>query len=153
MSGKLDLAEQVFKEALAIAPGDVAVNRQLAYFYVSLNRGPEAEAPLKVVAEKDKDPNARLLLAEYYRASGRQPLALQVLDELAKDPAMFAVARGRKGAILYASGQKREAYDTLEEVLKKDAKNSVALLQKASFLLADHDLDQALKLAQVAADE
>ena len=147
-----DLAEQVLKEALAIAPSDVAVNRQLAYLYVSLNRGPEAEAPLKVVAEKDKDPNARLLLAEYYRASGRQPLALQVLDELAKDPAMFAVARGRKGAILYASGQKREAYDAVEEVLKKDARNSVALLQKASFLLADHDLDQALKLAQIAAE-
>ncbi len=152
ISGKLDLAEQTLKEALVLAPGDVPVNRQLAYFYVSLNRGPEAEAPLKLVAEKSKDPNARLLLAEYDRASGRQPLALQVLDELAADPTTFAVARARKAAILYASGQKREAYDTVEEVLKKDARNSVGLLQKASFLLADHDLDQALKLAQAAAE-
>ncbi len=76
---------------------------------------------------------------------------MQVLDELAaSDPAMFAVARGRKAAILFASGRKKEAYDTLEEVLKKDPKNAVALLQKASFLLADHDPDQALKLAQAA---
>lgn len=150
-TGKPDLAEQMYKQALALAPNDVAVNRQLAYFYVSLNRGPEAEAPLKIVADRDKDPNARLLLAEYYRASGRQQLAIQVLDELAKDPTMFAVARGRKGAILYASGQKREAYDTVEEVLKKDPKNTVALLQKASFLLTDRDLDQALKLAKTAA--
>jgi putative PEP-CTERM system TPR-repeat lipoprotein len=149
--GKTDLAERVFKEALAMAPGDVLVNRQLGYLYVSLNRGADAEAPLKLVAENSKDPNARLLLAEYYRTSGKQPLALQVLDELAKDPAMFAMARARKGAILYASGQKREAYDAVEEVLKKDAKNSVALLQKASFLMADGDLDQALKLAQVVA--
>jgi tetratricopeptide (TPR) repeat protein len=151
MSGKADLAEPLLKEALAIAPGDISANRQLAYLYVSLNRGAEAEAPLKVVAEKSKDPSARLLLAEYYRASGRQPLALQVLDELAADPAMFAVARARKGVILYASGRKREAYEAVEEVLKKDAKNSVAVLQKASFLLSDHDLDQALKLAQTAA--
>ena len=65
VGGKRDLAETTVKEALKIEPENPDANRMIAFLFMTLNRGAEAEAPLKLIADKTHDAGARTLLAEY----------------------------------------------------------------------------------------
>ena len=149
-SGQRDATERTLRDALAINAKDVYVNRVLAYFLMVSNRAAEAEPHLKMIADETRDPLARAALADYYRQTGREQEAMQVLDLLYKEEKGFAIAGVRRAAIMFARGEKREAYLTIDAVLGKEPRNVGALLLKAQLLAVDRKLDDALVAVQAA---
>jgi tetratricopeptide (TPR) repeat protein len=128
--GQLDRAEEAYQKSLAAAPGDSAVARQVAEFYLRTGKPLPAEAQLRRIAEgqikaKEEDVawsrrGLALILA------GRGGFAnltqgLQLIDEnLAKtNPA--AQDRRAKAVLLASHPQRRErekAIEVLENLLK-----------------------------------
>jgi tetratricopeptide (TPR) repeat protein len=149
-TGRRDVAETVLREALAADPKSLVVNRALASLYISSERLAEAEQPLKLVADEAKDPDSRIALADYYRATRRSKEALDLLGQVAADPKGFSIATARKGALLYAEGRKAEAYAALDAVLQKEETDTTALVLKSQFLAQDGKLDEGLAAAQKA---
>ena len=143
-------AESAFKAALALDAGNVAANRALATFYVASNRAAEAEPYLKKVADASDDPGAKLELADYYVSVRRNADALAVLEKLSATPRIWALARSRMAALLYADGKKAEAHRAIDEVIAKQPAYSEARVIRARFLLAEGKTDQALADAQEA---
>jgi len=145
-------AESTLKQALALESSNPTANRMLALVYLTSNRAAEAEPLLKTLAETSKTAEARLTLADYYVRTNRTGDALPILKTVAAgDSSAFAAAQIRLATIAYHSGQKAEAHKRLDEVLERQPKNSTALLLKASFLQAEHRLDEALVRATSAA--
>ncbi len=79
-------AERLLKEALALDPRSPMANRTLAALYLVTNRLAEAEGPLRVIADLDKDAfPPRLALADYYLAVGRDEEGVKLLEARGED--------------------------------------------------------------------
>jgi len=141
--GKLAEAERLLRAAYEFAPKDVKLNRALGSLMVEANRSPEAEQYMKASAALDEDVQSRIGLADYYLQSKRYADAVRILDELAKNKKTFTVAKIRTAIVQLGAGDRKKAFATIEEILKKDPKDVSALSFKARLLLADHRLDEA----------
>src|SRR6185295_9776139 len=64
-----------------------------------------------------------------------------------KAPTGFVQAKLRLAALDFAEGHRPQAYQALEEALKREPKNESALLEKGRFLMADGKPAEALALA------
>ena len=147
-------AEATIKEALAKEPQHLLANRMLGVLYVTTKRVKEAEQPLKVVADVSKTPAARIQLADYYIAAGRNNEAVSLLTPLSADPATFVDAEARLAAMDYSAGRAAEAHKRLDAVLAKVPNHPSILVMKTQWLAAENKLDEALERgkAAVAAD-
>jgi tetratricopeptide (TPR) repeat protein len=143
-------AEQALKNALARAPQDVSVNQALASLYMEANRVADAEPYLKTVTTLAKDPQSRFALSDYYVSVARYSEAVAAIEPLAGMPDQFSPAMTRIALIQYMSGQRDQAYETIEKVLARSRRNGGALTAKARMLLADNDTDRALEAAKGA---
>jgi putative PEP-CTERM system TPR-repeat lipoprotein len=150
LTGQFTHAEDSLKHALDLDPGNVLSNRALANFYLATRRPADAEQPLKTVAEVTKSPAAALMLADYYVAAGNDSAARITLRPLLNEPRSSNEAAVRLAVLDYKGGQRDDAYRGVENVLKKDQANLQGLLLKASLLLADQKLDEALQIATTA---
>jgi tetratricopeptide (TPR) repeat protein len=149
--GRREEAEVALKAAVSRKPDDLEANRTLALFYIAMGRSPEAEAPLKVAAGHRDVPEAQLALADYYIALKRAPEARALLEDLAKQPAAYAAAQSRLAGVEYIDGKRDRAYQTVEEILKRQPGNAQVLVLKARWLLAEGRTDDALAAAKAAA--
>jgi tetratricopeptide (TPR) repeat protein len=147
-------AERALKAALKLNPAHVVANQILAALYIALGRGREAEAHLKTAANAAKTIPARLDLADFYAALGREAAALEILNAVAREPNGFAIATGRMALMHSAKGRTKEAMALLDAILKREPKNAAALAIKAHLAIGNHDLLEAKRLAEeaVAAD-
>jgi len=144
-------AETAFKAALAGDPSNGVANAALADFYMMSNRAAEVEPYLKKLADTSKDPLTALALADYYVRVKRNADAMAVLDKLSATPRVWAVARTKVAAILYADGRNAEAHKAIDEVIAKSPGYSEARVVRAGFLMAEGKSDEALAEAQQAA--
>jgi tetratricopeptide (TPR) repeat protein len=148
--GKLAEAERLLRTAYEFAPKDVKVNRALGSLLIEANRAPEAEEFIKASAALDEDVQSRIALADYYLQTKRYPDAIRVLDTLTSNPKTFSRAKIRIAVVQLASGKRKQAYATIDEILKKSPKDVTAISFRARLLLADHRLDEAAAAVQSA---
>ena len=149
-AGRLGDAESTLKAAQALDPANALANRALSTFYLAANRSAEAEPFLVRVAGASQAPGPKLALANYYASIGRSADATRVLEDVAKQPRTWAVARARLAALSFADGRLDEAGARADEVLVKEPKHAEALLVKTRVLLARGRADQALVTVQQA---
>src|SRR5205807_7450388 len=109
---------------------------------------PEAEAPLKIVAEVSKDAGATFMLADYYTSAGRTAEATAILAGLAKNDLTFSDAKLRLAWIAYGAKRHDEAFDLIAEVRKKQPRNAAAAVHESRMLAADGKIDDALARAK-----
>lgn len=149
-SGRVTDAEHALRDALAIAPRHVEVNRRLGSLLVEASRASEAEAFFKAAAAVPTDVPSQLALSDYYVRVNKPAEALAVLTRLAADPKSLVVAKTRMAVVEMSHGQRANAYKTIEEVLKHAPKDSSAMALKAQLLLADYRMDEALAVIKAA---
>ena len=106
--------------------------------------------PLKTVADTDVTVTGRLTLADYYLSSGRTADAKTILQRVAGEKDGFAPARLKLAALAARSGDRKESYRLVDEVLTKNPKDVDALIRKADLLLQDRNSDEALKNVHAA---
>jgi tetratricopeptide (TPR) repeat protein len=140
-------AERELKKALELEPKSLSANRGLAVFYAANGSLDETEHYLKAYADLTADVGPRLALADLYVRRGRIPEAQATLETLAKTKEGFAPAKLRLASLDFLDNRRPQAYDGLNEVLKQDAKNPGALLQKGRFLLIDRKIAEATAVA------
>jgi tetratricopeptide (TPR) repeat protein len=139
------------RAALDESPHDVDANRMYAS-YLEANQCGDASPYLQDVAAQTPDGSGGLALADYYVSSGRVDDALEVLQPLAMGADAGGAARGRVAAILYDRGQRPQAAQIVDGLLKEDASNLNALLLKARMSLDVSDIADAREYAHRAAE-
>jgi len=149
-AGRQTEAEQEIQQALSHDPRNELANRMLAMLYLSTKRPDQAEAPLKIVAENSKEPQARFQLAQYYVAVRRNDEAIKLLTELAGNQATFAAAEAMRASIDYDAGRRTEAHERVDKLLVRAPKDVPALVLKAQWLMNEKKLDEALDRAKAA---
>jgi tetratricopeptide (TPR) repeat protein len=146
-SGDLPAAERELKAALRVDSKSADANRILAVFYETNGRRAEAEPYLKAYAAVTSAVAPKLALADFYLADEKIKEASEVLGPLSNNKEGFAPAKLRLAAIDFRAGHRDQAYQTLDEILKRDPKNAQVLESKARFLIIDRRFDEALKIA------
>ncbi|MBM3777543.1 MAG: tetratricopeptide repeat protein [Acidimicrobiia bacterium] len=148
--GRMEEAEAALKRSVEVEPSNFIGSRALATFYLGVNRAEDAEAHLKRIAETTGAVQAKLALADYYIALGRDVEAEAVLSTAAADPAGFPDARSRIAAIRYAAGGQSEAHDILDDAIAQHPQASRPLMTKAQFRLVERQADDAIALLRQA---
>ena len=153
---RLDDAERTLNEARNLAPSHVLVNRMLAALYMSTGRVPQAEAPLKIVAEKGGDTESKFALADYYaqtRPSGEDAAAILKPLVVGGSPSSGAVLR--LAQIERTAGRRESARLMIDELREREPQNAQALTLLSGWHLRDGDKEGALAMARAAvqADE
>jgi len=143
-------AEREFKAALAIEPKSLITNRALALFYALTNRRSEGERYLRAYAELSPEVGPKIILSDYYLGQKNTAEAVRVLEPLLKSNDGFVLAKLRLAAIDFSGNHRPQAYQAIDEVLKREPKNESALLEKGRFLMADRKSSEALALATAA---
>jgi len=113
-------------------------------------RTPEAELPLRTLADERKDPSSLFALADYYTSTNRPKDAAAILDKLAATKESHALAKARLAAIDYTAGRGAEAHAILNELLKREPNSRIALVLKGRLLLIEKKPDEALAMARAA---
>ena len=149
-SGTAAEAEAALTRAYELDPAHPLTNRALAVFYLASSRAAEAERHLQSIADSTQSVEARLALADYYALAGRREDAVATLRMLAGQRVAFSAMHTRLAALEYAGGQRSEAYDRVERVLRREPNNPAALLLKARWLLAEGKTAEALEWARSA---
>ena len=143
-------AEQTLLEAIAVAPKSIQANSNLAELYLTTGRAALAEAPLKAIADARQDPESMFTLADYYTRTRRTKEAAAILDKLAATSQTYGLAKARLAAIDYTEGRADQAHKSLDELLRREPLNRLALVLKGRLLLIEKKNDQALDFAKRA---
>jgi putative PEP-CTERM system TPR-repeat lipoprotein len=146
-SGDTAAAEATLKVALAMDAASSDAHRALALLYLSTRRIAEAEPHFKALASQ---PGGQLALADYYTGAGARDKAMAVLHgvEAGSDKIEARAATLRIAAIQYAAGNRADAYQIVDRVLKDSPKSEEAHVVKARMLLMDQKPDEAANEAQ-----
>jgi tetratricopeptide (TPR) repeat protein len=148
--GRRPELEQILAEARQIDPKHPNVNRMLASLYMVTGRAKDAEQPLLLLAQSE--PNARMLLADYYVQMKQPEKAVPVLRDLASQKSSYANATLRMAEIERIAGRREAADKLLDEVIKKEPRNADARTLQSTWQLRDRNSDGALKAARAAVD-
>ncbi|HMF27402.1 MAG TPA: tetratricopeptide repeat protein, partial [Candidatus Cybelea sp.] len=130
-------AEQILLEAISVDPKSVPANGNLAELYLTTGRAAKAEAPLKAIADARQDPESMFTLADYYTRTKRTKEAAAILDKLAGTSQTYGLAKARLAAIDYTEGRGDEAHKILDELLRREPHNRLALVLKGRLLLIE----------------
>lgn len=148
---RLDDAAATLKDALTIDPQNLLTNRLLAVVLIREKKPAEAEAPLKIIADRSDNPNAKFLLANYYMTSGREKDAVALLDELQKNSDTTVTATLDLAGIAQSHHDLATAHRLVDGVLGKSPKNARALLAKSGLLATEGKIPEAIQSAKDAA--
>lgn len=143
-------AENALKRAAAIDPKNFIAHRALATFFLSTNRPREAEPHLKQIAENSTVIGPKLVLADYYRAMGKNDEARTLLEAISKERDGFVAAETRIASMQFGADDKAAAHKTIDAVLARNVKDPQAQLVKAGFLATDRRFAEALEHATIA---
>lgn len=151
-AGRMVEAERVIKEAVAIDPTNDTANKTLALLYIGLGRTADAEQPLKAVVARNPDSNDRFILVDYYVLTNRTADAKTLLDEITQSPKveLATAAKLRLAALGFMTGDRATTYRLVEEILKRDPRQTEALIAKAQVLQADGKHDEAMAAIRLA---
>ena len=148
-TGQATEGERTLRRAAEVAPESLVVNQALAEWALAGSRPQDAEAPLRRLAD-ERDPTARLRLADYYVLHQRTSEAEPILRDLARRPESFASATIRLAGIHYGAGRVDQAYALVDQVLASDPRNAQLLIVKGGWQLRERKFDLALATAQAA---
>ncbi len=140
-------AEAELKKALDLNPKSLSANRALAVFYGLAGQQSETEHFLKTYADLSTDDGPKLILADFYLVRNDVPHAMSVLQPMLGTKTGFTPAKLRIAAVDFSSGKVSEAYQGIEEVLKRDQKNEAALIEKGRFLMVQRKPNDVVPLA------
>jgi tetratricopeptide (TPR) repeat protein len=140
-------AEAELKVALQNEPKSLAANRALAVFYGLTNRPSESEQYLKAYADLAPDSGPKVTLADFYLLRNKTQEATAVLQPLVNTKDGFVPAKIRLAAIDFAAGRRTQAYQALDDVIKRDPRNEAALLEKSRLQMLDRKPAEALATA------
>ncbi len=143
MAGEEHLLRQIAEEL----PAHHLANRALALFYLSVQRGADAEKYLRSAASHG-DRDSGFMLADLYVDTGRDLDALKLLDAVGDDPG--AVGAARAAEIEWRLGRREAATRRVDAILSRLPRQSHALRLKAESLLASADVAGAVAAARAA---
>jgi len=125
-------AEAMLRKAVEVGPKDKAARFVLASYYLVNRQVDKAEEQYKamVALEPDK-PESQVVLADFYAATNRVDDAVRIYKEILSKSPDFLQGRYRLGEILLAKGDTQGASQQIEEALKKDQHDRLALLLRA----------------------
>ena len=131
-NNRMPEAEAELRKAVDVGPTDRNARFVLGSFYLVNKQLDKAEAEFKSLAALDADkPESQVVLADYYSAVNRMDDAIKIYQEvLAKSPD-YTQGRYRLGEILLMRGDTQGATQQIEEALKKDKNDRLALLLRS----------------------
>ena len=146
-------AETQFRLAVEGEPQNRDARLLLASFYLSQKRLDKAEEQYKALAEMDGDrPDGRAVLADFYAATGRSDEAARIYQEIVNRSPDYVRGRYRLSEILLQRGDIAGATAQIDEILKKNPRDTQALLVRARIKLQDdpkkaiEDLKEVLRI-------
>src|SRR5262249_19314660 len=126
-----DEAEQEYKAATALDSGSRDANRALAFFYVQTQKLDLAERVYAEMASNAQDPASRVVLAQFYAATGKVEKGVEVLERLLAENAKYAFARRNLGEFYFQRKEYDKASALADKALKDDANDVDAQFIKA----------------------
>jgi len=144
----VDRAEEALIETIKKYPEDIGLKLQLVNF-IAANAGLErAEAQLKsFISTEPKEVRLKNRLAKLYLAKKQIPEAQAVLNEVVSADSIGReglAAKVRLAELAWAQNDKKLAEKLTAEVIKVDAGNSGALMNRAGLRFAELDMDGAI---------
>lgn len=149
-NGNAAETERWIRRLVALDALSVPAQQLLVSFLVATNRAVEAEAPLKDLVAKSKDPAAEFVLADYYAQLGRPGEGTSILEGLAREPPTQVQAKLRLARLYFLDGRIPDAHRMIGDVLAVDGRNVNALNMRANLLLNERNYSQALDVANEA---
>jgi tetratricopeptide (TPR) repeat protein len=138
-------AEAEFRRAVEVDPENRDARWVLASYYLVNQRLDRAEEAYKAWAQLDWDkPEGKARLADYYATVGRFDDAAALYQEIVKGSPDYARGRYRLGEISLQRGDQTAANTQVEELLKRNAKDSDALFLRARMRSASGKLKDAI---------
>ncbi len=135
-------AEDLLRQAIAVGPKEFQSRVILADVLAQQGRLSEAEVLYRqVLAETPENDDAKLGLANVLAAQGRVDVAMSLVETLPSDDVRTRVTMAR---LLLRKGSSDRALALVDEVLKEDPTNMLALETKASAYAEHGDVAQAL---------
>jgi tetratricopeptide (TPR) repeat protein len=129
---RLPEAEAELRKGVEVGPSETGAWYVLASFYLVNKQFEKAEESYKRLAALDPNkPDGQVMLADFYVSMNRYDDAVKIYqDLLAKSPDYLA-GRYRLAELLLAKGDTKNANVQIEEALKKDKQDRLALLLRA----------------------
>ena len=155
--GREDDAEREMRAIAENAPGEIAAQLEVVRFLNSVRGGDAAETELKsYIAQDPNNYTYRLMLAELKRSQddsvGRLSVLQEIVNSAGLEPEGLAARNLMTGQYL-ADGDVAAARALIGEVLNVDARNTDALIYRASMAIDRRELDDATQdLRTVQAD-
>ncbi len=136
-----DKAEQIMTLKVQNDPKNAAVVVQQAGFYYATQRKDRTESVLQSLLAREKElPDARMLVGDFYGRTRNFDRALAVFQEGVKQGGDRTNEYRLKIALIQvAMGQRSDAFQTVDTVLKADPKNYNALSLRAGLRLDSGD--------------
>lgn len=144
-SGKIDKAAAEFEAALAVSPDDLRALGGAAGAWESLGDYAKSQALLERAA-KNRNPQPSLALAGFLMRRSDNAKAVAVLDEMLAANPRDVSGWLMKSRIHAIAGDQEKALSALGRVESID--QSVGLLEKSKYYLAQKKTDQALETAE-----
>jgi tetratricopeptide (TPR) repeat protein len=125
-------AEAELRKGVEVGPKEVSAWYVLASYYLVNRQFDKAEEAYKALAAIDPNkPDSQVMLADFYVSMSRLDDAIKIYqDMLAKSPDYMA-GRYRLTELLLMKGDTQNANAQIEEALKKDKQDRLALLLRA----------------------
>lgn len=143
-TNRYDEARARFDQALGLKPGSAAALIGLADVSVREGKLDEAGALLKRVAASDSS-RYRLLYPAFLFGSGRQQEAIAEFQALVKRDPRDREARTQLVIALVRAGRRGKALQILNDALRRNARDSEALLQRAGLTAGSGEIEAAQK--------
>jgi tetratricopeptide (TPR) repeat protein len=141
----------VLKHVLTIEPNNIQTNRALGFFYIAMNRTPEAEPFFQNIAKTAKTTQASLGLADFYTQAKRVDEAKKVLGQVAETRDGYVPATLRLATFDVLEGQRAQAMTRTREVLEKHPGDLATKLFMTRLLMLDGKRDDAIREASAIA--
>lgn len=154
IDGRTAQAERAYLEALKAKNTDPLANRAVARFYIRSGRLRQAEPFMRRAAELSRTTDDWFNLVDYYVATRRRGVALQILEGLRREKATYVDATVKIAFIRTLEGKPLDALRLVDEVIAAAPSTASALALKTHLLLARRKRLDALATAEnaVAAD-
>ncbi len=131
-NNRLPEAEAELRKAVEVGPSDRAAWFVLASYYLVNRQFDKAEESYKALVACDPArPDSQVMLADFYVATNRVDDAIKVYQDLLAKSSDYMMGRYRLTELLLMKGDTNNANAQIEEALKKDKQDRLALLLRA----------------------
>lgn len=146
---RADAAESQYRRAVELEPKNTAALLRLADLYAATQRNAQAEQVYRQISALP-DRTLKPLHAIFLFSSGKRDQAIAEFERLAKDDPSDRSARTRLIEAYFAANRISDVEKLLTDTLRKNAKDTDALLQRGRVYLMAGNYDEAQKdLTQV----